>query len=463
MLGIALLIDFGSTFTKLVAIDLEKEIFLGSSYYPTTVETDVMIGFQDALDVLNKKIFKKDEDYNLKLACSSAAGGLGIVAIGLVPILTSQAAKIAALGAGGKVLKVYSFKLTSDEREEIENLKPDLILLSGGTDGGNEDVILHNAEVISQLRIDVPIVYAGNKCSATKTKWILERNDKSVSIIKNILPELNNLNIEPVQGLIRKLFLSNIIKAKGISKRMEFLSSVLMPTPSAVLKAGLLLSKGTDGEEGIGDLMLIDVGGATTDVCSYSFGIPGSGGFVMKGLPQPYTKRTVEGDLGIRYSAKSLLNAAKNENYIKKWKIEIKNLDEKVDKLSKNIDFIAENENDINIDELLSKISTRIAVNRHAGKFQTKYTPMGSLNILYGKDLRDVPIVLGTGGGIVKAKNPKAVLEKSIFGEDEPFILKPKSSKFLLDKDYIMFAIGLLSQKMPDLALRLLKKHLVYI
>lgn len=447
----------------MVAIDLEKEIFLGSSYYPTTVETDVMIGFQDALDVLNKKIFKKDEDYNLKLACSSAAGGLGIVAIGLVPILTSQAAKIAALGAGGKVLKVYSFKLTSDEREEIENLKPDLILLSGGTDGGNEDVILHNAEVISQLRIDVPIVYAGNKCSATKTKWILERNDKSVSIIKNILPELNNLNIEPVQGLIRKLFLSNIIKAKGISKRMEFLSSVLMPTPSAVLKAGLLLSKGTDGEEGIGDLMLIDVGGATTDVCSYSFGIPGSGGFVMKGLPQPYTKRTVEGDLGIRYSAKSLLNAAKNENYIKKWKIEIKNLDEKVDKLSKNIDFIAENENDINIDELLSKISTRIAVNRHAGKFQTKYTPMGSLNILYGKDLRDVPIVLGTGGGIVKAKNPKAVLEKSIFGEDEPFILKPKSSKFLLDKDYIMFAIGLLSQKMPDLALRLLKKHLVYI
>lgn len=447
----------------MVAIDLEKEIFLGSSYYPTTVETDVMIGFQDALDVLNKKIFKKDEDYNLKLACSSAAGGLGIVAIGLVPILTSQAAKIAALGAGGKVLKVYSFKLTSDEREEIENLKPDLILLSGGTDGGNEDVILHNAEVISQLRIDVPIVYAGNKCSATKTKWILERNDKSVSIIENILPELNNLNIEPVQGLIRKRFLSNIIKAKGISKRMEFLSSVLMPTPSAVLKSGLLLSKGTDGEEGIGDLMLIDVGGATTDVCSYSFGIPGSGGFVMKGLPQPYTKRTVEGDLGIRYSAKSLLNAAKNENYIKKWKIEIKNLDEKVDKLSKNIDFIAENENDINIDELLSKISTRIAVNRHAGKFQTKYTPMGSVNILYGKDLRDVPIVLGTGGGVVKAKNPKAVLEKSIFDEDELFILKPKSSKFLLDKDYIMFAVGLLSQKMPDLALRLFKKHLVYI
>ncbi len=462
-MGIALLIDFGSTFTKLVAIDLEKEIFLGSSYYPTTVETDVMIGFQDALDVLNKKISKKDEDYNLKLACSSAAGGLGIVAIGLVPILTSQAAKIAALGAGGKVLKVYSFKLTLDEREEIENLKPDLILLSGGTDGGNEEVVLHNAEVISQLRMDVPIVYAGNKCSATKTKWILERNDKSVSIIENILPELNNLNIEPAQGLIRKLFLSNIIKAKGISKRMEFLSSVLMPTPSAVLKAGLLLAKGTDGEEGIGDLMLIDVGGATTDVCSYSLGIPGSGGFVIKGLPQPYTERTVEGDLGIRYSAKNLLSEAKNENYIKKWKIGIKNLDEKVDKLSKNISFIAENEDDINTDELLSKISTRIAVNRHAGKFQTKYTPIGSVNILYGKDLTDVPIVLGTGGGIVKVKNPKTVLEKSIFDEDEPFILKPKSPEFLLDKDYIMFASGLLSQKMPDLALRLLKKHLAYI
>ncbi|GAH55601.1 unnamed protein product, partial [marine sediment metagenome] len=134
------------------------------------------------------------------------------------------------------------------------------ILLSGGTDGGNEKVIIHNAKVLSQLKIDVPIVYAGNKCSATIAKRILKENKKSVSIIENILPELNYLNIEPAKELIRKLFLSSIIKAKGLSKRMDFLSSVLMPTPSAVLKAGELLAKGTDNEEGIGDLMLIDVG-----------------------------------------------------------------------------------------------------------------------------------------------------------------------------------------------------------
>lgn len=460
---IALLIDFGSTFTKLVAIDLEKEIFLGSSYYPTTVETDVMIGFQDALDVLNKKISKKDEDYDLKLACSSAAGGLKIVAVGLVPLLTSQAAKIAALGAGGKVLKVYSYKLTADERDEIEILKPDLILLSGGTDGGNEKVIIHNAKVLSQLKIDVPIVYAGNKCSATIAKRILKENKKSVSIIENILHELNDLNIEPAKELIRKLFLSNIIKAKGLSKRMDFLSSVLMPTPSAVLKAGELLAKGTDNEEGIGDLMLIDVGGATTDVCSYSLGLPGTGGFVVKGLPQPYTKRTVEGDLGIRFSAMNLLNTAKKENFMKKWKIKLKDLDKKVEKLSRNINFIAKDKKDIEVDKLLSAISTKIAINRHVGKFQTKYTPIGPVNILYGKDLRDVPTVLGTGGGVIKAKNPKSILEKSIFDEDEPYILKPKSPKFLLDKYYIMFAVGLLAQKMPDLALRILKKNLIYI
>jgi len=459
----ALLIDFGSTFTKLVAIDLKKETLLGSSSHLTTVDNDVMIGFKEALNELNKKVSKKSIDYDLKLACSSAAGGLKIVAVGLVPLLTSQAAKIAALGAGGKVLKVYSYKLTADERDEIEILKPDLILLSGGTDGGNEKVIIHNAKVLSKLKIDVPIVYAGNKCSATIAKRILEENKKSVSIIENILPELNDLNIKPAKELIRKLFLSNIIKAKGLSKRMDFLSSVLMPTPLAVLKAGELLAKGTDNEEGIGDLILIDVGGATTDVCSYSSGLPSTGGFVLKGLSQPYTKRTVEGDLGIRFSAMNLLNTAKKENFIKKWRIELKNLDKKVEKLSRNINFIAKDEKDIEVDKLLSSISTEIAINRHAGKFQVKYTPIGPVNILYGKDLRDVPTVLGTGGGIIKAKNPKSILEKSLFNEDDPYILKPKSPKFLLDKYYIMFAVGLLAQKMPGLALRLLKKHLVYI
>jgi len=459
----ALLIDFGSTLTKLVAIDLRKETLLGTSSFPTTIDTDVIIGFKKALNKLNKRVSKKSIDYDLKLACSSAAGGLGIIAIGLVPLLTSQAAKIAALGAGGKVLKVYSYKLTIDESDEIEILKPDLILFSGGTDGGNEEVILHNAKILGKLKIDVPIVYAGNKCVALQAKEILKENRKTVSIIENILPELNDLNIDPAKELIRKLFLSNIIKAKGLSKKMGFLSSVFMPTPSAVLKAGEFLAKGIDNEKGIGDLMLVDVGGATTDVCSYSLGLPSTGGFVMKGIPQPYVKRTVEGDLGIRYSAKNLLDKAKKENFIKKWKIEMKDLKNKVEKLSRNISFIAENKTDIEVDKLLSKVSTRIAVNRHVGKFHTKYTPLGPVNVLYGKDLRDVNIVLGTGGGVISADNPRSILEKSMFDKDEPYILKPKYPKFLLDKDYIMFATGLLAQEMPEMAIRLLKKHLIYI
>ena len=119
---IRLLIDFGSTFTKVVAVDLDKVEILATARVPSTVETDITIGLEAALKEISTKTGISDLDRKKSLACSSAAGGLRMVCVGFVPELTSKAANLAALGAGAKVVGLYSFKLTSREIEEIEKI-----------------------------------------------------------------------------------------------------------------------------------------------------------------------------------------------------------------------------------------------------------------------------------------------------------------------------------------------------
>ncbi len=164
-MSLALLIDFGSTFTKILAVDLDKEEILAYAQSPTTVENDITIGLHRALDLLPQHIAKA-APYACKSASSSAAGGLRMVTIGLIPDLSAEAAHRAALGAGAKVIKIYSFRLSQSELAELERLAPDILLLAGGTDGGNRQVIIENARLLAQSRINCPILIAGIKAAA---------------------------------------------------------------------------------------------------------------------------------------------------------------------------------------------------------------------------------------------------------------------------------------------------------
>jgi len=305
-----LLLDFGSTYTKLTAVDIDNEEILATAQDITTIEDDIMIGFNKAYDKLMNKLEGKEVNFVEKLACSSAAGGLKMVAIGLVPDLTAEAAKRAALGAGARVIKVYSYELTKDEVLEIKNSDVDIILLAGGTNGGNKQCILHNAKMLVDLDVNLPIVVAGNKSANDEIKEIFQKAGFYFSITENVMPQLNALNVEPAREEIRKVFMDRITDAKGLSNAENYINGILMPTPAAVLKAARVLGEGTDEEEGIGDLIIVDIGGATTDVHSIGYGEPTKGGVNMKGLEEPFAKRTVEGDLGMRYSAVSLWEAA---------------------------------------------------------------------------------------------------------------------------------------------------------
>ena len=206
----ALLIDIGSTFTKGCAINLDDEELLVSVASPSTPETDVCEGIDNVIFLINNAIGEKI-NFNICLASSSAAGGLRMVVVGLVPDLTSQAARLAALGAGAKVIGTYSYKLTKKEKKEIELYNPDIILLVGGTDGGNEEIILWNANIISHVNNNAPIIIAGNKVVAQNVVKIFNLSGKTTFVSDNVMPTIGKFNVDPVREMIQSIFVDRII------------------------------------------------------------------------------------------------------------------------------------------------------------------------------------------------------------------------------------------------------------
>jgi uncharacterized protein (TIGR01319 family) len=454
-----LFVDFGSTFTKLTLVDINREEVAATSKSYTTVDSDVRIGYEKALKALKRKA-GKNINIVKSLACSSAAGGLKITAVGLVPELTAEAAKRAALGAGAKVIKTYSYNLNEDEIKEIENSDTNIILLAGGTDGGNTECILHNAKMLADHKLKIPVVAAGNKSCKDEIQKIFEGRVEYYCT-ENVMPKLNVLNIDPAREIIRTIFMEKITHVKGMENIEEDISEVVMPTPAAVLRAAKILSKGTEEEKGIGDLLVVDVGGATTDIHSAAKGYPTNSAVILRGLEEPFMKRTVEGDLGVRYSTRSLLEAGGERLLISYLKNEDFNIKDEINKRSKKVDFIPENNKELIFDEALAKVCVDLSLKRHVGRIDSVYSPMGMTYYQEGKDLLELPNVIGTGGVLVNSKNPKEILKVGSFKKEDPSFLKPKNPKYLIDKKYIMSSIGLLSCINENMAVRMLKKYIV--
>lgn len=457
-MDVYLFVDFGSTNTKVTLIDIEREEIFATAKAYTTVETDVMIGFRNAMQQI-QEVYGTDFHIKQSLACSSAAGGLKMIAIGLVPELTSEAAKRAALGAGAKMIGTYSHNINKSETREIINSNADMILLAGGTDGGNSECILHNAKRLAEFGVQVPVVVAGNKSALDDIEEIFE-GKVDYYVAENVMPKLNQLNVESARETIRTIFMKNIIKAKGMTHVMEELSGIVMPTPAAVLTAAQVLSRGTDDEDGMGDLAIIDVGGATTDVHSIAEGAPSKPSVFLRGLEEPLAKRTVEGDLGMRYSIPSVVEVAGKRmlrSYLGGAEYDI---DEEIQKRNSNPSFIAETDRDLTFDLAIAKICSRISMLRHAGEVEQVYSPTGLMYQQTGKDLMDLPVVIGTGGILVYSEAPQEILEASKFTMEEPQSLKPRRPKFYLDQKYVLSAMGLLATINPDMAVRMMKKYI---
>lgn len=462
----AILIDFGSTFTKTIVVDLKKSEILGRSNSPSTVNTDISVGLRNAMQDIGIRLSDlKQRKFDYQLSCSSAAGGLRMIAIGLVPQLTVEAAKNAALGAGANVLDVYSYGLSSDEVIRIEAQEPDLILLAGGSDGGDKKTVLHNARMLAKSKITSPIIISCNKVIADNIKKILNEHGKITRVTENVMPELWSLNIEPVKKEIRKVFLDRIVITKGLEKIKEIVD-ILIPTPSASMIGAELLAKGVENQ-GLGDLLAIEVGGATTNVYSVSEGKPMDPRAIIQGFKEPYVKRTVEGDLGLRYNATSIVKMIGEEEF----KAVLRNegferggdIYKNAQHLRENISFLPSGIEDYAFDTTLSRIAVRVAVRRHSGQFTEVKLPTGVSLIQSGKDLRGIKNVLGTGGGIVYQKHHKRILSEALFNPKENHILRPKRPKLFVDRDYVLWAMGLLANFAPKTAYSIIRKSLTLV
>ncbi|MDR1301495.1 MAG: glutamate mutase L [Treponema sp.] len=465
-----LLIDFGSTNTKVTAVDLTGEQLLGTAVSFTTVNTDIGEGLAEALTKLEKQTGSLH--FGKRYACSSAAGGLRMVASGLVPSLTAEAARLASLGAGAKVVKVFSYELTDEDIVEIATLKPDIFLLSGGVDGGNKDCILHNARMLATLRVDstsgvdggpFPILLAGNRAAMAECEKIL--TGWEVIRCPNVLPRLGKLNIEPVQTQIRELFLRRIIHAKGLSREQALISGILMPTPAAVKRAMELLAEGIPAARGssrggIGELVAVDLGGATTDVYSVAKGFPQAGDVVLKGLPEPLSKRTVEGDIGMRYSAAGVLEAAGAGRLM-----ELSGLAEEVViagtvRLSAHPGDLPSTVEEEQLDFALAAAAVETAVSRHAGTLEEIYTPTGPVLVQTGKDLRGVTNLVLTGGALIQNPRIGEIAAQARYNPVHPESLRPGGQRVFIDRRYILAAMGLLAEVYPEVALAIMKKEI---
>jgi uncharacterized protein (TIGR01319 family) len=448
-------------------VDLEREDIIGWAQAPTTVETDITIGFDNALSKLADAGGIDVKKVQGKYASSSAAGGLIMAVIGLVPELTLEAARRAALGAGAKVVCGYGFEIDEEIVRKIEEAGCDIILLSGGTDGGDRKTILHNARMLADSKISCPVLLAGNRAAANKAKSILENKNKIVCISGNVLPSLDVVDVEPAQKIIREIFLSHIVKAKGLEKAQECIGNAIIPTPKASLLAAGLLAEGTDDEPGLGSLLVVEIGGATTNIHSVVENSPVAPQTIIKGIPEQKLKRTVEGDLGIRYNAHTIYDLAgeaalrsRLNAFALSGGIEEPDIGQYIKKISDTVEYIPLSDMEYALDMVLAASAASMAVERHAGTVRQEYSPAGEIAVQYGKNLFDIENIIGTGGIFKYGPRPERILQAGLFDAQKPWSLKPKAPKACIDSDYILYAIGLLSQDYPAQALRIAKKRL---
>jgi uncharacterized protein (TIGR01319 family) len=449
-----LLIDFGSTYTKVLAIDSVGR-FIAKAKAPTTIHTDINEGLNNAIAGLKKQYHINKADLKERYASSSAAGGLKLVAIGLVPSLTLEAAKQAALGAGAKMIGNYSYQLYDSRIREIESLAPEVILLTGGTNGGDRDTIINNARMLSESAVRSIIIVAGNEVVSNEVTDILKKGGKRSYIAENVLPELDKLNVEPTRTIIRDVFIKHIVEAKGLDKVEKNIDAVLMPTPYAVLKGTRFIEE-SHMLQGDG-LMTIDVGGATTDVHSiYKNNIDES--VVYKGLPNEVEKRTVEGDLGLRHNIDSIYQISRDLifNIVKKegFTGSESSLVDYIDRCKLSTAHMPESNDEILLEKWLTVFATKISIERHVGTLKRVRTPSGEVSFQDGKDFRHLNNLIVTGGPLLH-QNVNALIN-AVWGQmNDPFILKPLKPKIYLDQLYAMFAIGLLSEIGKEQAYRL--------
>lgn len=447
-----LVAEIGSTTTVVNAfqqINTDNPVFWGQGQAPTSVlDGDVRIGLEGAIADLCKNKQVDSLEYNEMLATSSAAGGLKMTVHGLVYDMTAKAVKEAALGAGAIIHYVTAGKLRRTDLAKIKEVRPNLILLAGGVDYGERDTAIYNAEMIRGLGLKVPVIYAGNIENREEMKLIFnEESGIPLYLVENVYPKIDDLNVEPARKVIQDAFEAHIIHAPGMEQVRKMINGPIIPTPGAVMEAAKLLYSH------IGDVIVLDVGGATTDLHSVTESSDEIARISVS--PEPKAKRTVEGDLGVYVNMKNIVDLIGREKLTE----ELEGID--IPRVMETYQAIPKTEDEIRLVERLTLEAALKAVERHAGKIRYVYGPAGRSTLAEGKDLTQVKYIVGTGGALTRLPNRIGIMKQIAKSNTNGMLLFPGAhAKILVDNDYIMASLGVLSKKYKESAIKLLEKSL---
>ncbi len=423
-----LTIEVGSTITKVNGFNLAGGRFqhTAQGFAPTSVaQGDVRIGVNQAVADLESRHGKISSSVET-FVNSSAAGGLRMTVHGLTYSMTARAAREAALGAGGIVKMITAGALDDMDLDEIREIKPNIILLAGGVDFGEKQVVLGNAQKLAALNLNIPLVYAGNAAIRKHVQQIFQQNGMDILLADNVFPEVDVLNIDPLRRIIHEVFNRNIIHAPGMAHIGDLTRWEILPTPGAVLRGAELFA------EEMGDCVVFDVGGATTDVHSVTDGSPEWTAKLTD--PEPHAKRTVEGDLGVFVNARNIVELNGEED----WESRLQYLQP-----------IPLNEHGRELTRWLCSKAVEISIRRHAAQVSDVYTPAGKKQIIKGKDLTAVKWVIGTGGALTRIDGGEQILRRVCTGAGK-YLLPAPDTVILLDHDYRFSALGTLAQAYPD-------------
>lgn len=420
--------------------------FVGQGQAPTSVlQGDVNIGLQEAIEDLRKSLNVDNIEYDEMLATSSAAGGLKMTVHGLVYDMTVRAAKEAALGAGANIHLVTAGRLKRTDIKKIKEVNPNIILIAGGVDYGERDTAIYNAELIADLDLDVPVIYAGNIENQEEIKEIFEGKKNKLYVVENVYPKIDHLNIEPTRKVIQDVFEEHIIHAPGMQKVRSMVTGPIIPTPGAVMEASILF------KENFADSITFDVGGATTDLHSVTEGSEEISRILIS--PEPLAKRTVEGDLGVYVNMDNIVNLIGIDKLSNELKLDI-------EKLVKDKKPIPKTEEEIKFVERLTLEAVLIALERHVGKLRNLYGPGGKTTVAEGKDLSNVRYIIGTGGALTRLPNRISILKEAIRRNSSQLLLPKEEVNIFIDNHYIMASLGVLSKPYPEAALYLMKSSM---
>ncbi|MDR7857208.1 GlmL-related ornithine degradation protein [Tissierella sp.] len=446
-----LVAEIGSTTTVVNAFnDLGTcPKFIGQGQSATSVlEGDVNIGLKGAIEDLAKYLSVEFIEYNELIATSSAAGGLRMTVHGLVYDMTVKAAKEAALGAGANIKFITAGKLRKSDLKKIEEIKPNIILIAGGVDYGERDTAFYNCQLIAEMNLSIPVIYAGNIENHEDVKDVFREKQSELYIVDNVYPKIDELNVEPTRKVIQEVFEKHIIHAPGMEHVREMVTGPIMPTPGAVMAASHLLY------DKIGDLVTIDVGGATTDVHSVAEDSDEISRILLN--PEPKAKRTVEGDLGVYINMINIVDLVGKEELVKQLDISMEELED----LISHHKPIPETDLEKQFVEKMTLYATIIAIKRHAGGLKHLYGPGGKKTVAEGKDLTQTKYIIGTGGALTRLPNRKMILKKIALSNKGNDLLPNTEAKILIDNHYIMASLGVMSKRYPELALKLLENSL---